>query len=406
MSTAFESHFAGVAHTHSQWQGAVAATADWLSPVHDSGADAVNLVSYTLSGGVLAVGTVYKVRCRHRCGPDGTWSEWSEPVTFTTKDTFTYVTTPVNQSPLDGAEEISETPALQSSAFVVVGGADSHIGSQWVVDLAMGDFSSPVHDTGEDATNLVSYTVPASVLAVATEYQWRCRHKGTALGWSDWSPPTTFTTAAAFVTGDDAVVFDPATPADWPIIQDMDTDPSLKATADDGYAYSDAEVQGAGEGDWTKLTVQAKVKHPKELAVDGSSTTDTLVLGLPTSGSLVDGDKVFLNDGLGGTALTEHILGSVFEGEGLGDLCTDGTPSEHMEAGGYLAGGSLAGVFDDDDATYGYWLKPAASAVPMSVLYEWTEGRLATGYTLTCDGLNVATAPKHGLLKGGMGHNG
>ena len=390
---AFETHFAGVTHTHSQWQVALASASDWLSPAHDSGADAVNLTSYAMPSGVLAVDTVYKVRCRHRCGPDGLWSEWSPTITFTTKDVFTYVATPTCQSPQNGATGQGETPTLTSSAFAVVGDSDSHIGSQWQLDLATGDFSSPVHDTGEDATNLESFTLAAGILAVATQYKWRVRHKGTAYGLSEWSQPFTFTTLSAFISGDDAVVFTPGA-TDFPIVQNMDIGSGLVATADDAYAYSAAEVQGAEEGDWAKLTVQAKVKHPEELAVGGSSTTSNLVLTSDKSGLLANGDKILVNDGAAGTDLTEQTVGSVVDGEELGDLCTDGTPSEHMEAGGYLAGGSLAGVFDDDEATYGYWLKSAASAVPMSVIYEWTEGRVVTGYTITCDGANLVYCPK------------
>jgi hypothetical protein len=301
---AFESHFVGVAHSHSQWQVDTAA-GDWTSPIHDSGADAVKLTAYTLPSGILVVSSTYKVRVRYKCEPDGLWSEWSDPVAFTTRDVFTYVAAPTNQSPGSGATDIGETPTLQASTFQVVGGSDSHFESEFRI-LQGG---SVVHtSTGLDT--VISYNVPQGVLAENTSYIWQCRYRGTSLGWGEWSVATGFTTMLAFVVGDEAVTYDPALAVDYVASKDLDTSTGT-ATVDGGQGFFDTEFQGQGEGDWSKASVESDVRDPDEMTVDGSSTTSSLVLTSNKTGLLADGDKVLINDGTGGVGLAEVILGSV-----------------------------------------------------------------------------------------------
>lgn len=101
---------------------------------------------------------------------------------------------PDNIQPMDQSIEIGETPTLQSSAFTVTGGSDTHIASQWQISATLFDFDPPLHDSGETGSALISYTVPAASLAGNSAHLWRVRHKGAALGWSDWSAPTSFHT--------------------------------------------------------------------------------------------------------------------------------------------------------------------------------------------------------------------
>jgi hypothetical protein len=306
-SGAFESHFAGVAHSHSQWQVDTAA-GDWTTPIHDSGADAINLESYTLPSDILIVATIYKVRVRHRCGPDGLWSEWSEPVAFTTRDVFTYVAAPTNQIPGGGATDIGETPTLQASAFQVVGGSDSHLESEFRI-LQGG---SVVH-TSTGLGTVISYNVPQGVLAENTSYTWQCRYRGTSLGWGEWSAATEFTTMFAFIVGDDAVTYDPTLAADYVVFQDLDTSTGT-ATADGGQGFFDTEFQGEGEGDWTKASVESDVRDPEEIGVDPGSTTESLVLMSSKADLLGNGDKILVNDGAAGTSLIETFLTNVTDG--------------------------------------------------------------------------------------------
>jgi hypothetical protein len=305
-SGAFESHFAGVAHSHSQWQVDVAA-GDWTAPVHDSGADAVNLVAYTLASDILVVSTIYKVRVRHRCGPDGLWSEWSDPITFTTRDVFTYVAAPTNQSPGSGATDIGETPTLQASTFQVVGGSDSHLESEFRI------LSGSVVHTSTGLGTVTSYDVPQGILAENTSYTWQCRYRGTSLGWGEWSAVTGFTTMFAFIVGDDAVTYDPTLAADYVAAQDLDTSTGT-TTADAAQGFFDTEFQGEGEGDWTKVTVESDVRDPEDVGVEPGSTTSSLVLTSNKTGLLGNGDKILVNDGAAGISLIETVLANVTDG--------------------------------------------------------------------------------------------
>ena len=101
--------------------------------------------------------------------------------------------TPTNTSPLNGDTDLSLTPTLKSSAF---SGDGAHTGSQWQITTTSGNYSSPVYDSGDDATNLVSIDVPAGNLSNAITYYWHVRHENAA-GWSNYSTETAFTTRSA-----------------------------------------------------------------------------------------------------------------------------------------------------------------------------------------------------------------
>jgi len=102
----------------------------------------------------------------------------------------TVPTAPSNSSPTDGAVGQSLTPTLQSSAY---SGAGDQTAAQWQITTTPGDYGTPVYDSNEDDTNLVSIAVPSSTLSVGTVYYWHVRHKN-AFGWSSYSTETSFTT--------------------------------------------------------------------------------------------------------------------------------------------------------------------------------------------------------------------
>lgn len=99
---------------------------------------------------------------------------------------------------------------LQSSAFSDPD-ANTHAASQWqVIEYPAGSFSSPLWDSGEDASNLVTITVNTAIgtwsdpsdpgLDASTQYRYRVRHKDSAGLWSDWSDPVVFSTGTPSVT--------------------------------------------------------------------------------------------------------------------------------------------------------------------------------------------------------------
>lgn len=166
--------------------------------LHDSGAQPAGL-SYAMPASVLASGTLYYVRARVQ-DTAGLWSDWSEPISFTTAVSFAYVAAPLLVSPANGATDIGETPTLQTGAFAVVGGEDAQAASQWQVRGAAGTWTAPLWDSGEDA-NLLSRSVPAGVLQAGQQvYYLRARHKGSSLGWSEWSAEVRITTRDVFAT--------------------------------------------------------------------------------------------------------------------------------------------------------------------------------------------------------------
>ena len=104
------------------------------------------------------------------------------------------VAKPTNTSPADGATGVTESPTLQSSAFVAFGLTDTHLASRWTVYQG----GTQIHSSGWRTDALTSYTVPGGVMAVSTAYTWTVEHRGNALGDSPASTATSFTTAATF----------------------------------------------------------------------------------------------------------------------------------------------------------------------------------------------------------------
>lgn len=170
--------------------------AEFVTVTHDSGAQAAGL-SYTLPAGILATGTQYHVRARVQ-DTSGLWSDWSAVTSFTTAASFAYVAAPTIVAPANNATEIGETPTIQTGAFAVIEGEDTHASSQYRIRAAAGSWSAPLWDSGESAS-LLSITVPADYLQAGQNvYYLQARHKGTARGWSEWSQEVKITTKQAF----------------------------------------------------------------------------------------------------------------------------------------------------------------------------------------------------------------
>jgi len=148
-----------------------------------------NLTSWTPSVG-LALTTVY-VRVRY--GSDNHLSEWSDTISFTTPNI--YINTPtltVTGTPTD----VPETPTLTTSAFSVANGADTHASTDWQV-IRVSD-STIIWQSLSDATNKLTITVPAGVLAVSTAYTFKARHNGATYGSSAYVS-VSGTTKSAFI---------------------------------------------------------------------------------------------------------------------------------------------------------------------------------------------------------------
>ena len=118
-----------------------------------------------------------------------------QPTVFTVTVHPDGVGTPTIISPADGATVGTDSPVLQSSAFVVYGIlTDTHLESRWTLYQD----GVQVHSSGWRRDALTSYTVPAGVLSVSSAYTWTVEHRGTALGDSPASGATRFSTASSF----------------------------------------------------------------------------------------------------------------------------------------------------------------------------------------------------------------
>jgi hypothetical protein len=180
-------------HAASQWQ-ITSTSGDYSSPVFDSQENNVNLTQITIPSGKLDYLTGYYWRVRYQ-DSYGDWSEWSEETSFITVANQP-PSQPTNTSPVDEAADISLIPTLESSAFSDPNAGDTHTASQWQITTILGDYSSPVFDSGEDAHNLTSITIPSEILTYSTTYYWRARYQDNNNAWSDWSSETSFVTEA------------------------------------------------------------------------------------------------------------------------------------------------------------------------------------------------------------------
>ena len=162
------------------------ATGDFTTPVYTFSGD---VDSHTVVG-TLPLETALKWRCKD-VSLAGRESQYSTVQNFSTGATS--IVTPtltVTGTPTD----VPETPTLETSAFAVVGGSDTHLNTDWQI---LNDQLVVVWESLADATNKLSITVPAGILETSKTYTFRGRHRGTTYGVSAWATVTA-TTKSAF----------------------------------------------------------------------------------------------------------------------------------------------------------------------------------------------------------------
>lgn len=122
---------------------------------------------------------------------ENVWSRWSDIVNFFTGEVLGQVNKPNNLAPSNNSKGISHQVLLTSGAFSSTY-ADTHAYSRWQVATDP-EFITIVHDS-DQVEDLTSYLLPLNVTLPNTKYYWRVKHRGTLLGWSEWSSNTYFTT--------------------------------------------------------------------------------------------------------------------------------------------------------------------------------------------------------------------
>lgn len=114
-----------------------------------------------------------------------------------------FVIAPINETPEDRSNKYVSLDTLTSSSFqyfsltlLPSGGDDeTHDKSQWRIlnnDLEI------IYDSGQ-TDDLISHTFSGVTFNNPGQYYWQVRHKGTRLGWSEWSQRTLFTTIGSYI---------------------------------------------------------------------------------------------------------------------------------------------------------------------------------------------------------------
>lgn len=180
----------GLNWSASEWQVRRGDTSDWDTLLWQTTVAApANLTAVRLPAGILAVnlGCDWRVRVQD---DQGRWSDWAE-ASFTCAPEFKYIAAPEVLAPADGDVTINAKDALtlRGSAFAVTGGSDTLAAQQWQIRDDFGVVWTSEEGPAGDVT------LPAGVLTEGWKrYTITLRHKGTVLGWSEWSSPVSITT--------------------------------------------------------------------------------------------------------------------------------------------------------------------------------------------------------------------
>ncbi len=144
-------------------------------------------LSCVIPKAVLLTGTIYFVQARHTDTFGGV-SDWSEPISFTTAAEFAEPDPPTIVAPKEGGKfRGTSGVVLVSSEFATSTGAgDTHKSSRWQVATDPG-FVNVLWDSQETTEGKTAQAVPPDTLQEGHSYYVRVRHKGTTIGWSEWS---------------------------------------------------------------------------------------------------------------------------------------------------------------------------------------------------------------------------
>lgn len=156
--------------------------------VASSSSSTANKTTWTVPAGNLADGVTYYARVRHK-GTNLGWSNWSADRSFVAR--VPSIAKPSIVGPADGTTGVARKPTVTSSAFSVIAGTDTHAATEWELVETLGGTNYLQGST----TAATSVTVSIN-LKFETAYSVRVRHKGTNLGYSEWSDYVSFTTLA------------------------------------------------------------------------------------------------------------------------------------------------------------------------------------------------------------------
>ena len=152
---------------------------------------------------------------------------------------------PVNSSPADTAEGVTETPTISVASYASVVGS-SLWASQLQVTTVSEDYTTPVYDSGTSIPGALGMPVAAGLLVENTAYYWRMRLQDTEGAWSEWSAETSFTTNASFEYVNTPVNQSPGAGA-----VDISEQPSLSSSPFDTTDFSLISLSDGATDKWT-----------------------------------------------------------------------------------------------------------------------------------------------------------
>lgn len=189
-SAAYVSNNEGDEHLNSDWE--IGSSISFADLVKWNTAADNDKITWTVKG--LEEGSQYFVRIRHRSSIDGEEfvSDWSSPISFSTKVTFA-PGKPTITYPRSGSKDVSENLNITSTNYLPSDSQDVHVNSDWEIstnsgftDIVQSNYGSAVAKTLWQVTNMRSLTT----------FFVRVRHRTINDGIyyvSDWSSTNNFT---------------------------------------------------------------------------------------------------------------------------------------------------------------------------------------------------------------------
>ncbi len=133
-------------------------------------------------------------------GTNNIYVYYTSPITqviaTTGGTTLPTVATPTNVTPAQGATAVQDPIAMTGTAYYALYGYPQN-SSQWQISTSP-IFATTAYDSGTQGA-VITFTKPFGGLSTSTLYYWRVRYRNVVTDvWSDWSSPTSFTTATVF----------------------------------------------------------------------------------------------------------------------------------------------------------------------------------------------------------------
>ncbi len=149
--------------------------------------------AYTVSGNTITFTSAPLL------GTNNIYVYYTSPITqviATTAAELPIVATPTNVTPAQGATSVYDGIAMTGTAYYALYSYAQN-SSQWQISTSP-IFTTTAYDSGDQGA-VITFTKPFGGINTSTLYYWRVRYRNVVTNvWSNWSSPTSFTTAASF----------------------------------------------------------------------------------------------------------------------------------------------------------------------------------------------------------------